>query len=283
MMNIAILGTSPIMLIAAHYLSKIGCIVQLFEKRPLIGGAWTAPGMCGLQHRHANIIVAYNNNDLDLINKWKTPLLTEMSMGLDPISNDSINIQSEYKTSFSPNFIKAYINQSVPLNYTNIDSVIVDDKSVEVNGQFFDLLLLPAFCSIQNVHIKGMSLTTPFCQINSLHTVCEDRADYLKYVYAEGNSYLLDRYFKSNETGNFVARLESSTKKMSRKDIYAKLENYFKVNEIFEYTSFYRNSKQFDELKGLEFLSNRKIQIIDTRQFCWGLRDMDALYMALKD
>lgn len=70
-MRIAVLGSSPIMLIVAWFLVRAGHLDNLFEESPVIGGAWIAPRLFGLKQRHANLIFAYNDKDLALLEAWK--------------------------------------------------------------------------------------------------------------------------------------------------------------------------------------------------------------------
>ena len=283
MMRVAIVGTSPIMLIAGHYLAQAGNSVTVFEERPVVGGAWTAPGLFGLKHRHANLIVAYNDNDIETINDWEHFLNNEMKMFFSPLPDSSINIISNYHTAFEPDFSQAYTTHPESLVNYHLDYVETGDKYVKLNNEIFDLLLLPAFCSLQNFIVNGDPLFFQFNEKISIHAVCEDRAGILDYVYTEVDTFLFDRYYKDFAAGVFVGRVKQTAKIMSRKEMIAELQKKFNVKDIFEYASFYRYPEWFDEFKQLEILSNGKVHILDTRQFCWGLRDMSKLAKILKD
>lgn len=265
------------MLIAARWLALNGHFVNVFEERPLIGGAWIAPGLCGLKHRHANLIVAYNDDDLAALEAWRDFLFGEMNMMFEPVPHALINMSTEYHTAFDPDFAYAYASEPLQLHRARIESVAVDGESVKVNCQSFDCLLVPAFCSMRTFTINGVPYEFPFDKTMSLHVICEDHANLLDYVYVEGNVYLFDRYFKSMESGIFVARVERNAKDVPGNEMKAKLDKYFRLKYITEYISNYRDPVRFDEFKGLEGHSGGRIFVIDTRQFCWGLKDVTAL------
>lgn len=282
-MRVAVVGTSPIMLIAARYLFKAGNSVTVFEERPVAGGAWIAPGLSGLKHRHANLIVAYDNKDLNAINEWQGFLFNEMKMFFKPLPDTSISIKTDYHTAFDPDFSQAYVAQSEKLVNYRLDYVEIGKKYAEFNGEVFDLLLLPAYCSLQNFIINGVRHYYQYDEKKSLHVVCEDRASILDYSYTEGNIYLFDRYFKNFSSGIFVARVKQTAKIMPRHKMIAELEKNFNTKDIIEYKSFYRCPEWFNKFKELEKLSNGKVRILDTRQFCWGLRDISTLCKLLRD
>jgi len=282
-MRVAVVGSSPIMLIAARYLSEAGNSVTVFEERSVAGGAWIAPGLSGLKHRHANLIVAYDNNDLNAINDWRGFLFNEMKMFFKQLPHTSISIKTDYHTAFDPDFSQAYFAQSEMLVNHHLDYVKIGEKYAEFNDKVFDLLLLPAYCSLQNFTINGIPHCYQYDEKKSLHVVCEDRVGVLDYSYAEDDIYLFDRYYKNSSSGIFVARVKQTAKTMPRNEMIAELENNFNVKDIVEYKSFYRCPAWFDEFKKLENLSNGKVRILDTRQFCWGLRDISTLCKLLKD
>jgi len=282
-MRVAVVGSSPIMLIAARYLSQAGNSVTVFEERPVVGGAWIAPGLSGLKHRHANLIVAYDSNDLNAINDWQGFLFGEMKMVFKPLPHALISMKTDYLTAFDPDFSLANATQSATLVNYHVDSVEIGKKYVKLNDEVFDLLLLPAFCSLQKFIIYGKPHCFPYDEKKSLHAVCQDRTGILDYVYTEGDIYLFDRYYKNFETGIFVARVKQTAKTMPRNEMIVELEKIFNIKDIVEYISFYRCPAWFDEFKSLESLSNGIVRILDTRQFCWGLRDMTTLGELWKD
>jgi len=282
-MRVAVVGSSPIMLIAARYLSQAGNSVTVFEDRPVLGGAWIAPGLSRLKHRHANLIVAYDSNDLNVINNWKGFLFGEMKMFFKPLPHPLISMKTDYHTAFDPDFSLSYATQSVSLVNYHVDFVKIGEKYVKINDKVFDLLLLPAFCSLQNFIIHGKPHYFLYEEKKSLHAVCQDRAGILNYFYTDGDIFLFDRYYKNFETGVFVARVKQTAKTMPRNEMIAELEKIFNIIDIVEYISFYRCPAWFDAFKSLESLSNGKVRILDTRQFCWGLRDMPNLGELWKD
>jgi hypothetical protein len=282
-MRVAVVGSSPIMLTAARYLTQAGNSVTVFEERPVLGGAWSAPGLSGLKHRHANLIVAYDNNDMNVLNEWKDFLFDEMKMFFKPLPDSLINMKIDFHSAFDPDFSQAYAAQSELLVNCHLDCVEIGKKHVEFNNETFDLLLLPAFCSLQNFIVNGVPHYFQYDEKKSLHAVCEDRVGILDYTYTEGDIYLFDRYYKNFITGVFVARVKQAVKTMPINEMIDDIENNFNVKEIVEYKSFYRHPALFDKFKGLENLSNGIVRILDTRQFCWGLRDMSTIDKLLKD
>lgn len=265
------------MLIAAWFLVRAGHVVSLFEERPVIGGAWIAPRLFGLKHRHANLIVAYNDKDIALLDAWKDYLLFDMDMIFESVPNNLISLGTNYHTSFMPDFSNAYISFPLAVNHVRIERVSINSEIVQVNDEKFDYLLMPAFSSMRTFIVDGVSYDFPFDEATSVHVICQDHNSLLPYIYLEGNTHLFDRYFKRQETGAFVARVRNNSKNMPRKTMVAEITKQFRPIDIFEYTSYYRNSVRFFELKGLERLSSGRIRVIDTRQFCSGLQDLGTL------
>lgn len=133
-MRIAVLGSSPIVLIAARYLTMVGHIVKVFEKSSKIGGSWIAPGLFRLKHRHANLIVAYDDNDLKALSVWKNFLLYEMNMRFEDVPNELININTKYHASFKPYFMDTFASEYVSIDHTHVECAAINDGSVHVNG-----------------------------------------------------------------------------------------------------------------------------------------------------
>jgi hypothetical protein len=276
-MKIAVLGSSPIMLVAGRHLAGRGHDVTVFEERPQIGGAWIAPGLCGLKHRHANLIVAYNDDDLRALESWKDFLRGEMNMAFEPVPHHLINMSTAYHTSFDPDFADAYAALPATVSHVRVETVTVEGEGLKVNGQDFDHLLLPAFCSIETFTVNGIPHVFAFDEATSLHAICEDHKNMLDYVYVEGDANVFDRYFKDMESGIFVARVQRAAKALPRDRLKEELERNFRLRDIAEYTSHYRTPARFDEFRTLESLSGGRIRVLDTRQFCWGLKDITGL------
>lgn len=195
----------------------------------------------------------------------------------ESVPHDLISIRTNYHTSFKPDFSKAYFSLLLAVNYMRFERVSIDSEIVQVNGKKFDYLLIPAFSSMRAFVVNGVSHEFPFDEATSVHVICQDHNNLLRYVHSEGNTHIFDRYFKSQEDGVFVARSRNNSKNMPHKTMVAEITKQFRSINIFEYTSYYRNSVRFVELKGLERLSGGRIQIMDTRQFCSGLQDLGTL------
>ena len=68
-MKIALIGTSPVMVILAHELSKKND-VTIFEKRSLYGGAWSLINYKGeLINDKTNVVIPRNNREEKFVKK----------------------------------------------------------------------------------------------------------------------------------------------------------------------------------------------------------------------
>lgn len=140
----------------------------------IVSGAWIAPRLFALKHRHANLIVAYNDKDIAILDARKDLLLFDMDMIFKSVPNNLISLVAKYHTSFMPDFSNAYISFPLAVNHIRVERISIDSEIVQVNGEKFDYLLMPAFSSIRTFIVNGVSHEFPFDEATSVHVICRD-------------------------------------------------------------------------------------------------------------
>lgn len=276
-MKIAVIGTSPAMLVVASKLMDQGCTVCVYDGKYEIGGAWASPGEYGLNHKYANIIVAYDAIDKELLEKWWCYLTENLNMAFEPTFRDKILINSKYQVAYFPNFQNLYHTFKIKTVNEVVSSIHVDGVRVSVNESRYDQIFLPVHCAIDKIIINDQIYSLPFQDVTSTHAVCVDHRNQFQYCYAEQNDGVIDRYFKDQSTSVFIARLTSEVKILPPKEIEILLKEFCDLKAIYQYTSHYRNEVNYNILNNIKYKAKNLIQVIDTRQFCTALRSLDTI------
>ena len=272
--NIAIIGSSPIMMLLAKYLSKENTIT-IFEKKK-IGGAWLYENIIKTKTNvFTNVLVPSNAIHQKKIKKVNN-FLKKFKVNVK-YNKDTYRTISSYKPStiYKYDFSLFYSNilKSNDINFKKIDiRCLVEKKNfVLINNKFkYDLVLVPFFNSLNHIDLLHKSILIPFKKIISRHIILVTKKPLIRnFYYSEQGHNFFDR-IQIKRIKNFyilTARISKNFKKKPKSFFiknFSLLKNeklyYSKINS---YINYYRNDEQIKKIKKA---NSKKIKIVNTAQ-----------------
>ncbi len=272
--KIAIVGTSPIMLIFAKVLSKKNS-VTIFEKKK-IGGAWIYGKVMNLNtNLFTNVIVPTNK-----INEKKTIKLNNF------LKNFNVKVKSNKKSyrsvspfrprpiyqydfsSFYPQILK---EKKINIKKINIKYVNERKQYVLINKKLkFDMIFIPLYNSLRFIQYLNKKIFIPFKKIISKHIIFVTKKPIIKDLYycEQGHEFFDRMQIKKNKKLYiFTARIAKKFKSKN-KLFFIKNFSFLDSNEVYyskinSYINYYRNKKQIENLKSI---NSKKIKIVNTAQ-----------------
>ena len=279
-MNIAIIGTSPIMIILANQLSKNNNIT-IFEKSKNYGGAWALEKYKSeYTNGKTNVVIPRNKREEKFVIKMNKFLEKKFNI-IAKVNNQFFSDSGIYK----PKKIFIYDFKNLFLDLNKKFDIKKDIKKVEVNKNkviinnkdYFDKIYIPYNAGIDKINILNTVRKIDFSKIISKHILIITKKKVLKnFYYTEDFDNVFDRVLISNKKKfySFTARIRKNYKKFSLKILLKKTKINLKGNKIYltkilKYQNHYRGPEQIKEL--LKLKNNKKISIVDTRQFVKSL------------
>ena len=279
-MNIAIIGTSPIMIILANQLSKNNNIT-IFEKSKNYGGAWALEKYKSeYTNGKTNVVIPRNKREEKFVIKMNKFLEKKFNI-IAKVNNQFFSDSGIYK----PKKIFIYDFKNLFLDLNKKFDIKKDIKKVEVNKNkviinnkdYFDKIYIPYNAGIDKINILNSVRKIDFSKIISKHILIITKKKVLKnFYYTEDFDNVFDRVLISNKKKfySFTARIRKNYKKFSLKIRLKKTKINLKGNKIYltkilKYQNHYRGPEQIKEL--LKLKNNKKISIVDTRQFVKSL------------
>ena len=287
--KIAIIGSSPIMLIIAKVLLKNN-LVTIFEKNKSLGGAWKIKRLPNLfdLNTHSNVIVPLKKRDQFLFSKINSILynlrVKIKKNNLKYEQNKKINLKNTYEYDFS-NFLK-YFEKSNIIKKKEIKSIKIKNNKVFINNLIFDKLYLPYYNSLDKIIIRNKTINTPFKIIKSQHITIISKQSFLKDIfYIENYSEFFDRVqvITKKNLRVFIARISKLHKKKNLSFLIKKLSFLKKKDLIYikknSYINYYRDKEQIRKIKKIK---NKNMILIDTSSFFESMKKY-ILLGGLKD
>lgn len=279
-MNIAIIGTSPIMIILANQLSKNNNIT-IFEKSKNYGGAWALEKYKSeYTNGKTNVVIPRNKKEEKFVIKMNKFLEKKFNI-IAKVNNQFFSDSGIYK----PKKIFIYDFKNLFLDLNKKFDIKKDIKKIEVNKNkviinnkdYFDKIYIPYNAGIDKINILNTVRKIDFSKIISKHILIITKKKVLKnFYYTEDFDNVFDRVLISNKKKfySFTARIRKNYKKFSLKILLKKTKINLKGNKIYltkilKYQNHYRGPEQIKEL--LKLKNNKKISIVDTRQFVKSL------------
>lgn len=279
-MNIAIVGTSPIMIILANQLSKNNNIT-IFEKSKNYGGAWALEKYKSeYTNGKTNVVIPRNKKEEKFVIKMNKFLEKKFNI-IAKVNNQFFSDSGIYK----PKKIFIYDFKNLFLDLNKKFDIKKDIKKIEVNKNkviinnkdYFDKIYIPYNAGIDKINILNTVRKIDFSKIISKHILIITKKKVLKnFYYTEDFDNVFDRVLISNKKKfySFTARIRKNYKKFSLKILLKKTKINLKGNKIYltkilKYQNHYRGPEQIKEL--LKLKNNKKISIVDTRQFVKSL------------
>jgi hypothetical protein len=280
-MKIALIGTSPIMLILASLLNKNN-LVTIYDEKKIVGGAW------GLRRynnyniaRQTNVIVPNrykeDNQNVEFLNKYLKKKF-KITVKVDKKKN--------FPAAYKPKKYYIYnverilnIHKKFKVIQKKINSISFQkNNKVSVNGKKYDRVYVPTFLGLDYFKINGKKNYIPKKIIVSKHIFAVFKKDIFENLsYSENYNEYFDRIQITREKKIFfTARIRKSHKKKRAIELLKKSNLFSKQNLIFHdvmrYKNYHRDLDQERKLK--QTIKNTNIIHINTRQFLEGFIDL---------
>jgi len=279
--KIAILGSSPVMLILFYFLKKNNNVF-IFDDNELIGGAWRKKFYKnGLMNMYSNVVLPTSNKEYQKQRKINL-LLMKMKVGIKIKKTKKIfNVIFKSKNYFNYDFsyfykkIQKYSKSIINEKVKKIE--ILENEKVKLNNKYlFDKVFFPSFFGINHFYNKGKKINIKFKLIESQHISIVAEKINQRLFYSDFYDHSFDRVntYRHKNFFNLTARISKSLKKMKLEYIKKRIIESFPsiiVKKIFlnKYKNYYRDNSQCIELK-LK-LKKKNIIYIDTTSFIMGV------------
>lgn len=280
-MKIALIGTSPVMVILAHELSKKND-VTIFEKRSLYGGAWSLINYKGeLINDKTNVVIPRNNREEKFVKKMNKFIDKNFKIK-SKLNKQFFSDSGTYKPKkiFIYNFEKLYSNlkEFFRIKKKEIKSIEIKKNKVIINQtEFFDKIYLPSFVGLNKIKINDKIFKIEFSKIESKHILILSKKKLINgFYYTENLNQVFDRALVKSLKNfkSFTARVKKEYKGYGLNKIIklAKLNTKEKkifYKNIMKYTNSHRSVEQQKKLTKLNRIKN--ITVVDTTQFIKAL------------
>ena len=285
-MKIAIIGTTPIMVIKALLLSKFHD-VTVFEGSNKFGGAWSFNKYKNVEYpEKTNIIVPDNKFEEKYVVKMKKYLNSKFNIKIKKNKKKYHNItlykpKKVFVFDIKKLFILLRESKKITVKKLFVKSLKVQNQKVKINSKYlFDKVYIPYFINLDKANINGKKFYFPFRKIENkhLHFITKKKFAEEFYYWENYNKYL-DRaqLLKYGNYYFFSARIRKIFKHLSLGEIF-KLSNFkIKVNKVsnlrlISYNHHFRDKMQIKNLKNIQKF--KEIKLIDTRQFVGAFKKL---------
>ena len=284
--KIAILGTSPIMIILYFRLKKEN-LVDVFENSK-IGGAWRIDKYKGTYYSaHNNVIVALNNKEekyIELINKDLE------NFGCKKIKpKGKYELVSNYipKNTYMHDLSNLYLNfkkNCSSLKKKKITNAKVYFDNVYLNNIKYDQVFFPSCFNVNKISINNSNFKIkPKRSISHHLTVIYKKTKLPNISYTENFDNVFDRaYFKENKKYIFfTGRVRRNYKKLQSNQLVRishLLKNTIKDIIKIKINRFCHNVMDENVLKDLkQRLNQTNLTILETKQFVNSYKLLERL------
>ena len=283
--NIAIISSSPLMMILAIKLKEDGHKITIFDKSNNIAGAWTwfnnPSERKNYIPKYTNIINPYNQKELKFTKKMNNYLKNKLKVKISE-TKKKFSINYNYKRKFVYNFKNFFEFTSKNLKITKkfISKIeTLNNKKVQLNNKYvFDKLFIPSFSGVKEIKVyKKKAYFPEFKEIISEHVSIVAKSFKLKNFYYSqffDNKFDRVKIEKIRKFYALTARLDHSIKGISvdkLKKFYLKKfvkKSDLKKVRISKFHNYYRNKVQLNRL--CNAIKGSNIKYIDTKQFMCG-------------
>lgn len=284
-MDIAVIGTSPIILMLALKLSNNNNI-KIFDSSKNIGGAWSVKKFNNNLYipRQTNVVVPTSFREEKKLISLNKYLKTKYHIKIKKFN--SFQFKQKYLPKniffFDLSFFFQKVKKEIRLKNKQIKKILIKEEKFYLENEKFDKVLLPYFSSINSIANKKKKKLTNYKVSKSKHIVfIMKRKTTKKLIYEEYTDKVFDRYLINGEKNYFVGRVSREYKNKSFKSIIRDTkikfldEKNIKKKATFYYKHFKRDEKQIKVLKKNKI---NNLLIVDTRQFANSLVKLKNIY-----
>jgi hypothetical protein len=284
--KIAILGTSPIMILLYFRLKKKN-LVDVFEHSK-IGGAWRIDKYKEKYYSaHNNVVVALNDNEekyIELINKELARFGCKKTKpkGMYQLLSDYIP-KKKYIHDLS-NFYLNFKENCNSLKKKKITSVNACSDKVYLNNLKYDQVFFPSCFDVNKISINNLNFNVkPTKSISSHLTIVYKKTKLPSISYTENFDNVFDRaHFRENSRYIFfTGRIRRNYKKLQSSQLIKisnLLQNTTKNIIKIKKNRYCHNIIKEDNLRDLKLrLNQTKLSIVETKQFVKSYKLLNKL------
>lgn len=272
--KIAIIGSSPIMLIIAKLLSKRNWVI-IFEKDKFLGGAWKTKKIKSIfdLNLYSNVIIPLIKKD-QLLSSNVNNFLSKLKV---KIKKNNLRYEQKNKIIFKEIFEYDFslFFKSFKKNYSIVKKEVkiikLKNNKVFINKHIFDKVYLPYYSSVRKIIVGRKIINVPFKIIKSQHITLISKNFFLSDIfYVEQFSVFFDRVqvLTKKKFRIFIARVSKYYKEKKLSFLIKKVVFLNKKDIIYKkknsYINYYRNKKQIKKIKKI---NNKNLILINTTSF----------------
>ncbi len=259
--KIALIGSSPIMLIIAHHLNNSGHKVTIYSSNNKIGGAWSYYNFKGhFISTQTNVIVPdtkFEERNIPLINEYlKRKFKVKIKRNFQQFKPLGYLAKKNYDYNLNPLYEKVSKNPKITFIKDFIKKIIVEKKKVLVNKKKFDEIYVTTYSGVEKIELENSQINIKPRLIISEHVMIIAKNINRKYLaYSENFDKNFDRaqIKKINDYTVFTARVRKENKGKNVTNLIMNSKLVKKKSDIIKivktkYKNYYRNYEQRDLL-----------------------------------
>ena len=259
--KIAIIGTSPIMLIVANHLSKSGHKIYVFSSKKKIGGAWS-------YHKYKNYYISTQTNvivpdtkfeerNIPLLNEYlKNEFKVTITKNHDKFIPVGYLAKKNYNYNLNPLYEKVSKNPKIKFFNKFIKKINVKNKKVLIDKMIFDEIFITTFSGFEKIIIdKSIIKVKPRVIISEHIMVIAKKINRRYLAYSENFNKNFDRaqIKKIGNYNSFTARVRKEKKGKDSYKLFLDSKLVKKKSDIIKivktkYKNYYRDYEQRDFL-----------------------------------
>ena len=287
MKSIAIIGSSPIMLILANLLMKKANEVIIYDINPRVGGAWSYYEYEGSRiNTQTNVIVPANKEEEKSFNEINDYLRSEFDIEIKEDLGENKPLGYLSKKNYLYDLQNLFLTiKNFQIIKKKIDSIHLKDNIIHIDNKKYDKIFIPYFGGVEDFYTKNQHFKLPYNIIISEHVlILAKKIKYKKISYSENFDEFFDRIQIRNFTNfsSFTARVRREHKGteidtlINNSEINKYLDGKL-LSKLFKYRNFYRSEEQINKLKKIDDFD--QVNIINTFQFFEGFLDLKSKFL----
>lgn len=259
--KIALIGSSPIMLIIANHLDNSDHKVTIYNASEKIGGAWSYYKFKNhFISTQTNVIVPdtkFEERNIPLINEYlKKKFKIKIRRNFQKFSPLGYLAKKNYDYNLNPLYEKILKNPNINLIKDFVKKIIVKNKKIIINKKRFDEIYITTYSGVETIELENTKINIKPRLITSEHLMVIAKKINRKYLaYSENFDKNFDRA-QIKKIDNYSVITARVRKEKKGKNVISLLMNsklVKKKSDIIKivktkYKNYYRNFEQRDFL-----------------------------------
>ena len=259
--KIALIGSSPIILIIANHLKNAGHKITIFDENKKIGGAWAYYKFRNHYiSTQTNVIVPdtkFEEKNIPLINEFhKKNFQTKITRNFNRFKPLGYLAKKNYNYNLNSLYEKVSQDKNIFFKKKFIKKIVVKRKKVIIDNLKYDEIYITTYCGVENLVIDNFKIDIRPRPIVSEHAMVITKKISKKHLaYSENFDKNFDRaqIRQINNYTVFTARVRKEKKGKNLLNLIMNSKIVKKKSDIIKiiktkYKNYYRNFEQRDFL-----------------------------------